>query len=130
MDFDLVSQTKVRTIEKFVKPSIHNMEFKSTRSPKLSESFMSSNKIKLPGSRCLRQYMLLAEKRKKRFGGGSIRKSSLAFGISKCASQEVSRDNLIMAEKRPIAAKTKILAQSASCLVEQNESNCKAQENI
>ena len=75
-----------------------------------------------------------AEKRKKNQRGGSIRKSSLAMGISKCASQEVSRDNMIMAENRvtdmlsqsneqgraSVQDTQLIMARSASCFFEQN----------
>ena len=146
MDFDLVSQTKCRTNVKTGRASIRNMELKSTRSSKPTASFTNSHSIKLPGSSCLHQYLIEAEKRKNMRYGGSIRKSSLAVGISKCTSQEMSRDNLIEAENRSIAAVTKnlsqsnehghvfannsqlVLAHSASCLVEQNESNFNAQE--
>ena len=141
-----MSQTKHRTDVKTGRASIQNMELKSTRSSKPTASFINSHRIKLPGSRCLRQYLIDAEMRKKKHYGGSIRKSSLAAGISRCASQNMSQDNLIEAESRSIAAMTKMLSQSneqalasannsqlvlahsASCLVERNENNFNAQE--
>ena len=109
MDFDLVSLTKNHVISKTRRASIHNMELKSNRSSKPTASQM--HKIKLPGSHGLRQYLIDAEKRKKRRFGGSIRKSNLAFGISKCASQEMSVNSSIMAEIRSVVAVTKRMSQ-------------------